>query len=386
MKITILLEREPKKIFRVDKSFSTKSIITDRVIDVAEAFGIGIDERKFQVFENFSVDINPGDIVYITGESGSGKSVLLRELVEQIRMNENIFGNLITDKELIINDDEILVHGVGSSTEEALNILSRAGLNEAFLFIRRYKELSDGQRYRYKIAKMIESKADVWVFDEFCATLDRESAKIVAFCLQKFARRNNKTVLLATTHDDLFDDLAPNVLIEKYFGRASKVKYYPNNIAKECSILKNVRIEEANRKDYELLSFFHYRSSKPLFLKAFKMILNDRVIGVIVYTPSRLNSTGREIFFNRKFSLEELNRDFTRIGRVIIHPKYRSIGLGTKLVKETLPLVNKKYVEAIAVMAKYSPFFERAGMIEVKEAIKLRGKKYYIWVNPMLKE
>ncbi|MEM3708819.1 MAG: GNAT family N-acetyltransferase [Nitrososphaerales archaeon] len=381
MRLKILLEREHKKIFRVDKSFSSKSIKTNRVIDVAEAFGIGLDERKFQLFENFEVDINPGDIVYIVGESGSGKSVLLRELINQIRMNENTFGKLITDKELMINDDEILVHGLGSSTEEALQILSKSGLNEAFLFIRRYKELSDGQKYRYKIAKMIDSNASVWVLDEFCSNLDRESAKIVSFCLQKFARRNNKTVIVATSHNDLFDDLAPNVYIEKYFGKASKVSYYPNNFAKECSIVKNIRIEEATKIDYKLLSIFHYKSSKPFFLKLFKMILNDRVIGIIVYSPSRLNSIGREIYFNRKFSLEEINRDFIRISRVVIHPKYRSIGLGTKLVKETLPLVNKKYVEAIAVMAKYCPFFERAGMIEVKEALRLRGKKYYIWEN-----
>jgi len=45
-----------------------------------------------------------------------------------------------------------------------------------------------------------------------------------------------------------------------------------------------------------------------------------------------------------------------------LHPKYRSIGLGARLVEETLPLVGRQYVEAMAVMAKYSPFFEKAGM------------------------
>lgn len=40
-----------------------------------------------------------------------------------------------------------------------------------------------------------------------------------------------------------------------------------------------------------------------------------------------------------------------------------------------------KYVEAIAVMAKYTPFFEKAGMTEVPEALKRKDKKYFIWVN-----
>ena len=51
--------------------------------------------------------------------------------------------------------------------------------------------------------------------------------------------------------------------------------------------------------------------------------------------------------------------------RVVLHSKYRSIGLGVKLIRETLPLVGTPYVEMIAVMAKYNPFAEKAGMRKV---------------------
>jgi len=50
-----------------------------------------------------------------------------------------------------------------------------------------------------------------------------------------------------------------------------------------------------------------------------------------------------------------------------LHPKYRSIGLGIRLVKETLPLVGRPYIETIAVMALYNPFFEKAGMKKITE-------------------
>jgi hypothetical protein len=52
---------------------------------------------------------------------------------------------------------------------------------------------------------------------------------------------------------------------------------------------------------------------------------------------------------------------------VVIHPKYRTVGLGAKLIRESLPLAGTKYVELIAVMAKYSPFAEKAGMRKVAE-------------------
>lgn len=51
-----------------------------------------------------------------------------------------------------------------------------AGLNDAYLFVRKPSEMSDGQKYRLKIAKLIESGAKVWAADEFGAVLDRVTA------------------------------------------------------------------------------------------------------------------------------------------------------------------------------------------------------------------
>ena len=52
---------------------------------------------------------------------------------------------------------------------------------------------------------------------------------------------------------------------------------------------------------------------------------------------------------------------------MVIHPKYRTIGLGTKIIHEALPIVATIYVELIAVMAKYSPSAEKAGMRKIVE-------------------
>jgi ABC-type ATPase with predicted acetyltransferase domain len=61
-----------------------------------------------------------------------------------------------------------------------------------------------------------------------------------------------------------------------------------------------------------------------------------------------------------KMSVQDLNQKLSVIMRVVVHPKYRTIGLGQCLVRETLPLVGTPCVETIAVMAKYNPFFARA--------------------------
>ena len=95
---------------------------------------------------------------------------------------------------------------------------------------------------------------------------------------------------------------------------------------------------------------------------------SDEVCGIILYKYPGIMCQGRKEAFGRVLTIKELNRDLTCIARVVVHPKYRTIGLGTKLVKETLPLVNKPYVEMIAVMAKYNPFAEKAGMKKILES------------------
>jgi hypothetical protein len=65
--------------------------------------------------------------------------------------------------------------------------------------------------------------------------------------------------------------------------------------------------------------------------------------------------------------MKELNQKLSIINRVVIQPKYRTIGLGAKLIRETLPLLGTPYVEMVAVMAKYNPFAEKAGMRKVFE-------------------
>jgi len=65
--------------------------------------------------------------------------------------------------------------------------------------------------------------------------------------------------------------------------------------------------------------------------------------------------------------MRELNAKLSSISRVVVHPKYRTIGLGNKLVRETLHLAGTEYVEMSAVMAKYNPFAEKAGMKKIVE-------------------
>jgi len=211
--------------YTLDKRFTSAVERTDRVLEIAEAFGLGLDDKEFVIFDQQEIVVEQGDVVYITGQSGSGKSLALRELKKQMSEKHIQVSDI---DEVPLDNTKPLIDQIGKNTTEALTLLSIAGLNDAYLFVRKPNELSDGQRYRFRLAKIIESGAKVWVADEFLAVLDRVTAKVIAFNLQKIARKMGATLMVATTHTDMVEDLAPNLYIEKRYREKIKIVRSPD--------------------------------------------------------------------------------------------------------------------------------------------------------------
>ena len=72
---------------------------------------------------------------------------------------------------------------------------------------------------------------------------------------------------------------------------------------------------------------------------------------VIVYAYSPPACFGRRLMLPR-MSIQEINAKLSLISRLVVHPKYRTVGLGATLIRETLPLAGTQIVELIAVLPK----------------------------------
>lgn len=229
--------------YTIDRHFTSSVERTDRVLEIAEAFGLGLTDKRFTVYDNLAVEVRQGDVVYITGQSGSGKSLLLRDLTSQMRHE----GLKVVDLNEITLEERPVIDLIGASTGDAADLLAKAGISDAWIYIRKPSELSDGQRYRLKLAKVLESNADVWIADEFGAILDRTTAKIIGYNCQKVARRAGKTLMVATTHTDLRESLGPNLYIDKRFRERVLMEKVDNDEPLPTSAPRNLTLQEAKR-------------------------------------------------------------------------------------------------------------------------------------------
>ncbi len=134
-------------------------------------------------------------------------------------------------------------------------------------------------------------------------------------------------------------------------------------------------LEHGSARDYAALEQFHYLPKRPatwadVWRIQYVQSSQSRIVAVGVLSYPVLSCRLRERFFNRKGcsrkeQIRFVNEQLRTISRVIVHPQFRSLGLSTVLVECLIENCPTRYVEALAMMARAHPFFEKAGMIRI---------------------
>lgn len=173
---------------------------------IQEAFDLKVgDVSKVCIPNNLRIEsLGEWNIGIICGASGSGKSTILKHLASN-------FCKCISQPQF--DSNKCLISNFDNMTpKDATMLLSSIGLASVPTWIRPYNVLSNGEQYRASLAKSIsEAKDDEIIFiDEYTSVVDRNVAKAMSNALQKYIRNNNKRIILATCHYDIFEWLRPD--------------------------------------------------------------------------------------------------------------------------------------------------------------------------------
>jgi len=220
---------------KVTLEYKARNGTTARSEEVREVFGVNSSQICSPVLRNFSLRIDPGDVVLVKGASGSGKSSLiwlLNQPMNEIRKIARVSGRVpylrktcIASLNSSYDMSKPLIEQIGRTTKDAIEILNGVGLGEAHLYVKRVSQISDGQRYRFAVAILCDSEKPIWVADEFAATLDPLTAAVLSKGLRKAAWLKGATVVLAAPHvDNFLGSLLPTKIVNLRWGGESEVR------------------------------------------------------------------------------------------------------------------------------------------------------------------
>lgn len=146
----------------------------------------------------------------IVGPSGSGKTSL---------------GNLILGEGAMYEatgwlDDAPIVDGIapGGDFNAVTGALAAVGLGDVPAWLRPYQVLSNGEKFRADLARIIAEKPERVVVDEFTSVVDRQIAKFGALAFSKSWKRGGGKCVLLSCHYDILDWVEPDWVYDTATG------------------------------------------------------------------------------------------------------------------------------------------------------------------------
>ncbi len=189
-----------------------------------ELINLGCIRGGRTLFGDLNLNLAPGGFVQVTGANGSGKTSLLRTICglltpesgevrwqgTDIRKLGEDFATSLTylghrngiKEELTALENLRVACGLSGShitREEAGRALSKTGLAGKEDLPARF--LSEGQRRRAALARLVTSGATLWVLDEVLASLDTAAVGLVNSLLDEHL--SNGGIAVVATHQEL---------------------------------------------------------------------------------------------------------------------------------------------------------------------------------------
>ena len=189
----------------------------------------------FTVLEEINLIVNPGEVIFITGQNGTGKTTLIKTIAGLINFSSGeIFKtkklsyvpqNEKADFDFPAKVKEIILTGTQrpgklfytrSDKKSALKSMQTLGILN--LSNRNIKTLSGGQLKRVFLARALCGEPELLLLDEPCAGLDIESHEFLYEVLRKI-RDSGTSIIIVTHAESDLDEIKPAKVINISNGR-----------------------------------------------------------------------------------------------------------------------------------------------------------------------
>lgn len=189
-----------------------------------EVTGLACARGEHQLFASLSFALSGGELLQVQGENGSGKTTLLRTLCGYIQplageirwqgqnireLDEEYHADIIYLGHLNAIKDELnalenlrissALSGCAVSESVAIAALRRMGLRGRETFP--VKVLSQGQRRRVALARLLINKAPLWILDEPLTALDVGAVGLMQDLIAEHL--DKRGMVIFTTHQAL---------------------------------------------------------------------------------------------------------------------------------------------------------------------------------------
>lgn len=241
----------------------------------------------------------------VVGPSGSGKSSIGRALWGPRAMYAP--KGWPADQPLI---DALAPRGDFDAVTAAL---SAVGLGSVPAWLRPYPVLSNGERFRADLARVILEAPRRVVIDEFTSVVDRQIAKVGALAFQKAWRRTPGQAVLLSCHYDIVDWLEPDWVFDTATG-----KYAGRGLWRRPRF--DLELWETDWRYWPLFEPHHY-------LKLPKMIASTCYVGTVDGEPVA------HVAFSTRPGLSE-----ARACRLVVMPEWQGAGVGLRFLNAACEL------------------------------------------------